>query len=76
MKLGVLEQVKSMNETVTTNKFAYGLDEIANRTGLSTAFLRKEARAGNLKTKKFGARRLVLNEDLEAYLKGENEDGK
>jgi len=76
MKLGILEQVKFMNETVTTNKFAYGLAEIANQTGLSTAFLRKEARAGNLKTKKFGARRLVLSEDLQTYLKGENDEQK
>ncbi len=63
-------------EETTIKRFSYGLDEIANRTGLSTAFLRKEARAGNLKTKKFGARRLVLNEDLEAYLKGETNDEK
>ena len=70
MKLGVLEQVNSMNETVT-QRFSYGLDELSSMTGLSTAFLRKEARAGNLKTRKFGARRLVLNEDLTTYLKGE-----
>ncbi len=74
MKLGVLEQITSMHETVTLNKFAYGLAEIANQTGLSTAFLRKEARAGNLKTKKFGARRLVLSEDLQTYLKGETDE--
>lgn len=73
MKLGVLGQMNSMNETVTHSRFSYGLDEIAAMTGLSTAFLRKEARAGNLKTKKFGARRMVLNEDLQTYLKGENE---
>lgn len=76
MKIGILEQANSMNERVTTNKFAYGLAEIANQTGLSTAFLRKEARAGNLKTKKFGARRLVLNEDLKNYLMGEKQDAK
>ena len=76
MKLGVLEQMNVMSEMVTQKRFAYGLDEIADRTGLSTAFLRKEARAGNLKTKKFGARRLVLNEDLETYLKGESDEQK
>jgi len=76
MKLGVLEQVKFMNETVTTNKFAYGLAEIADRTGLSTAFLRKLARAGTLKTRKFGARRMVLEADLQEFLKGENENAK
>ncbi len=63
-------------EETTTKRFAYGLDELAEMTGLSTAFLRKEARAGNLKTKKFGARRLVLNEDLEIYLRGEKDETK
>jgi len=76
MNLGVAEKMMVTTETATQSRLAYGLDEVAQQTGLSTAFLRKEARAGNLKTKKFGARRLVLNEDLEAYLKGENEDGK
>jgi hypothetical protein len=61
---------------VMQSRFSYGLDEISVMTGLSTAFLRKEARAGNLKTKKFGARRMVLNEDLESYLKGGNRDEK
>ena len=55
MSLGVLEQI----ETVTAKRFAYGLDELAEMTGLSSAFLRKEARAVNLKTNKFGARRVV-----------------
>jgi hypothetical protein len=63
-------------EEETAKRFSYGLDEISALTGLSTAFLRKEARAGNLKTKKFGARRLVLNEDLKAYLKGESDEQK
>jgi len=64
------------NETVTHKRFSYGLDEIAVLTGLSTAFLRKLARAGTLKTKKFGARRLVFEEDLRDFLKGENQNEK
>ncbi len=67
MKLAVLEQI----ETVSPKRFSYGLNEIAVMTGLSTAFLRKLARAGALKTKKFGARRMVLDEDLQEFLKGE-----
>jgi hypothetical protein len=70
------KMIVSTNEEVAQKRFSYGLDEISAMTGLSTAFLRKEARAGNLKTKKFGARRLVLNEDLEIYLKGDNDEGK
>jgi hypothetical protein len=63
-------------ETVTQKRFSYGLDEISELTGLSTAFLRKEAKAGKLITKKFGARRMVLNEDLQTYLNGETNDEK
>lgn len=76
MELGFLERMNFMAETSAQNRFSYGLNEIAAMTGLSTAFLRKEARAGNLKTKKFGARRLVLHEDLQIYLKGEKQDEK
>ncbi len=76
MKLGILEQINSTNGAVMQGRFSYGLDEIAVMTGLSTAFLRKLARAGTLKTKKFGARRLVLDADLQEFLKGETEDEK
>jgi excisionase family DNA binding protein len=55
---------------VTPKRFSYGLDEIAVLTGLSTAFLRKLARDGTLKTKKFGARRMVMEADLQEFLKG------
>ncbi len=74
MKLAFSEQMKSISEIDTQHRLSYGLAEVSAQTGLSTAFLRKEARAGNLKTKKFGARRLVLNEDLQNYLNGENQD--
>ncbi len=72
MKFGVSGQIEVGDKTVTQNKFAFGFEEVSAQTSLSVAFLRKEARAGRLKTKKFGARRLVLNEDLQTYLKGEN----
>ncbi len=73
MNLGVAEKIMVTTETATQKRFSYGLDEISTLTGLSTAFLRKLARAGTLKTKKFGARRLVLEEDLQEFLKGEND---
>ncbi len=63
-------------ETTTARRFSYGFDEVSELTGLSTAFLRKLARAGTLKTKKFGARRLVLDADLQEFLKGENDETK
>lgn len=73
MTFNIVGRNSSKNEAVTQKRFAYGLNEIAERTGLSTAFLRKEARAGNLKTKKFGTRVLVLVKDLEAYLERSGE---
>ncbi len=65
--------IRTIEELTPARRFSYGLDEISELTGLSTAFLRKLARAGTLRTKKFGARRMVLSADLEEFLKGENE---
>ena len=75
MNLGILERNLATSEA-TQKRFSYGLDEISSLTGLSTAFLRKLARAGTLKTKKFGARRMVLEADLQEFLNGENRNEK
>lgn len=72
MRLEVLET----NEAVTSKRLSYGLAEISQLTGLSTAFLHKLARAGTLKTKKFGARRMVLSADLQEFLNGGNDETK
>jgi hypothetical protein len=76
MNLGVIETKMITNDSITQKRFSYGLNEISELTGLSTAFLRKLARAGTLKTKKFGARRMVLDADLQEFLKGENDETK
>ena len=76
MKLAVMEQINSTNGAASPKRFSYGLDEIAVLTGLSTVFLRKLARAGTLKTRKFGTRRMVLEADLQEFLKGDNENEK
>ena len=55
----------------TKEKMAYSVEEISEQTTLSKAFLRNEIRAGNLKVQRFGRRVLILNEDLQAYLKRE-----
>ncbi len=47
---------------------AWGLSEIAERTGLSLGFLRNEVRAARLPVRKFGRRVLVLDGDLRRYL--------
>lgn len=57
----------------TKEKMAYSVDEISDQTTLSKAFLRNEIRAGNLKVNRFGRRVLILNDDLQAYLKREVE---
>lgn len=71
-----MELVKSKNEqeTVTLPKLSYGFEEAAEVTGLGSAFLRNQARAGKLKTRKIGGRRLILTDDLMNYLKGETEN--
>ena len=57
--------------TSTKEKLAYSVEEISEQTSLSKAYLRNEIRDGKLKIKRFGRRVLVLNEDLQAYLKRE-----
>ena len=60
-----------MTAPQNSSRLAWPLTEIAKQTGLSVSFLRKEIRNGRLKCRKFGARVLVLNDDLELYLRGE-----
>ncbi len=57
----------------TKEKMAYSVDEISEQTTLSKAYLRNEIRAGHLKVQRFGRRVLVLNDDLQNYLKREVE---
>jgi excisionase family DNA binding protein len=52
-------------------KLAYSVEEISKQTTLSKAYLRNEIRAGHLKVQRFGRRVLVLNDDLQNYLKRE-----
>ncbi len=52
---------------------AYSVDEIAEQTTLSKAFLRNEIRAGRLKINRFGRRVLVLDKNLKNYLEGNDE---
>ena len=53
--------------TEAQGKLAYSVDDLANMTSLSKAYLRNEIRAQKLKAKKFGARVLVLVSDWQAY---------
>jgi excisionase family DNA binding protein len=63
-----------MGESVTENqKLAYSINEASSLTSLSKSYLRNEIRDGNLKSRKIGRRVLILNEDLQNYLRREEE---
>ena len=59
-----------MIKTTMPERLAWRLSELAQASGLSVPFLRKEAREGNLKTRKIGGAVIVLAEDARAYLAG------
>lgn len=59
----------SLNEAISKLKLAYSVSEVSEQTSLSKSYVRNEITAGNLKARKFGRRVLVLNEDLEKYLR-------
>lgn len=61
--------------TEMQEKLAYSVEEISEQTTLSKAFLRNEIRNGNLRAVRPGNSRrvLVLNNDLQNYLNGNNE---
>jgi excisionase family DNA binding protein len=55
-------------DTEQTERRAWGFSDIAKATGLSTNFVRNEVKRGRLRARPFGRRRLVLTEDLNAWL--------
>ncbi|MEJ7860729.1 MAG: helix-turn-helix domain-containing protein [Pyrinomonadaceae bacterium] len=65
-----------MQETVTPNKWAYSIKEIAQQTSLSQPFVRLEIKRGKLKARKFGTRTLITAENLSNYLNGGNDEQK
>ncbi len=69
MNLNDMERDIIMQKNVTQSKLAYSVDEISTQTTLSKAFVRNEITAGHLKAQRFGRRVLVLNEDLQNYLR-------
>ena len=56
------------NTNVTNQRLAWSLAEAATSLGLSLGFLRKQVRAGSLRSRKIGRRLLILDEDLRAWL--------
>ena len=53
--------------TKQSDKLAYSVEELAEKTTLSKAFLRNEIRAGRLKAKHFGRRVLIPAESWKQY---------
>lgn len=65
-----------MLETITEKtKIAYSIEEMAEQTSLSKAFLRLEIKRGKLKVKRFGRRVLIRDEDLREYLNTGSDGG-
>ncbi len=54
--------------TNVTYRMAWSVAEVANLTGLSLGFLRKEIKNGQLTAHKKGRRVVILTRDLEQYL--------
>lgn len=60
-----------MSEAVTVPaKLAYGVDEAIHVSGLGRTFLYEHITNGQLRSVKVGGRRLILHDDLLAFLKG------
>ena len=53
------------------SRLAWGIADIAAKTGLSIGLIRQEVRRGNIRVRHFGRRVLVLDEDLRSYLERE-----
>ena len=61
--------IEFMNtESITQQRLAWSLAEVATSLGLSPGFVRKQLRKGSLPSQKIGRRLLILDEDLRAWL--------
>ncbi|WP_298333227.1 helix-turn-helix domain-containing protein [Asticcacaulis sp.] len=57
--------------TQNTQKLAYRIDEAVKASGLGRSFLYERMADGSLKSIKIGGRRLILRDELVAFLKCE-----
>jgi len=70
-----MEWNKMLDIITEKTKIAYSVEETAEQTSLSKAFLRLEIKRGNLKVKRFGRRVLIRDEDLREYLENGSDGG-
>ena len=54
--------------SITANRVAWSVSEVAASTGLSRGFVRGEIKRGRLRVRRAGRRVLVLDRDLCEYL--------
>lgn len=57
-----------MNDKV--ERVSFGVDEVAQRLGLSISSIRKHIRDGKLPARKLGGRTIILSADLNTFLEG------
>jgi excisionase family DNA binding protein len=62
---------KESQETISPiHRISSSVERVAVRTDLSKSYIRNEIRAGNLRAVRRGRRVLILEEDLQEYLRG------
>ncbi len=63
-----------MRDYITTEKFAFSIEELSVLTTLSQPKIRKDIRNGKLKSMKKGSRRIILREEAMRYLNSDDGD--
>jgi excisionase family DNA binding protein len=63
-----------MRNYITTEKFAFSIEELSSLTTLSQPKIRKDIRNGKLKSQKKGSRRIILRDEAMRYLNSDEDD--
>ncbi len=62
-----------IEQALPTQRLAWSLAEVAALLGVSLPTVKRKAKNGDVRTMKFGRRRLVPDEELQRLLKGEGQ---
>ncbi len=63
-----------MRNHITTEKFAFSIEELSSLTTLSQPKIRKDIRNGKLHSMKKGSRRIILRDEAMRYLNTDDSD--